>query len=105
MEFSLDISPWLPYVSVFLPVAIGLFYKSGASKAVKTAIMLVVTALVTLLNQITDSSGILTGEAFQAWLFTTITTIATYYGVWKPLGLGNPAPNKFGVGQPSADTQ
>lgn len=97
MEFTLDVSEWLPYVSVALPVVIGFFVKSSLSERAKAAVMLVATALVTLVNQVTESAGILTGESFQIWLFATITTIATYYGVWKPIGLGNVKP-AVGIG-------
>ena len=97
MDWTVDISGWLPLVSVALPVAIGLIVKASLSERAKAVVMLVATAVVALVNQITESAGVLSGEAFQAWGFALVVTIATYYGVWKPLGLGNIAP-ETGIG-------
>lgn len=100
MEWTLDVSGWLPYVSAILPVVIGGLYKASLSERAKAVIMLIATAVVALVNQLTESEGILTGGAFQAWGFALITTVATYYGVWKPLGLGNIKPD-VGIGPAS----
>lgn len=99
MDWTVDISGWLPYVSLLLPVGIGLIMKASLSERAKAVTMLVVTAVVALINQITESAGILTGEGLQAWGFALVITIASYYGIWKPLGLGNVAP-EVGIGPP-----
>jgi hypothetical protein len=92
-----DIQTWLPFVAAALPLVIGFLYKSSLSQAGKAAVMLVITAIAALANQVDANAGILTVEALYTWLGTTIVTIATYYGVWKPLGAGNVAP-QAGIG-------
>lgn len=97
MNWTVDISGWLPYISVVLPIVIGIIVKASLSERAKAVIMLVATAVVALVNQVTESAGVLSGEGFQAWGFALVITISTYYGVWKPLGLGNVFP-EAGIG-------
>lgn len=88
---------WLPIIVAFLPLVIGLLVKSSASQEVKSVVMIVVTGLATLGSQVEAGGGILSKETAVAWLFSIIVAIATFYGVWKPVGLGNVAPDK-GIG-------
>lgn len=92
-----NIQTWLPFVAAALPLVVGFLYKSTLSQAGKTAVMLVITAIAALANQVDANAGILTVEALYTWLGATVVTIATYYGVWKPLGVGNVAP-ETGIG-------
>lgn len=95
-----NIQSWLPIVAAVLPLVIGFLVKSDLSEAGKTAVMLVITAIAALANQVDANAGILTVQMLTAWVGTSVVTIATYYGVWKPLGAGNVAP-KFGIGTPT----
>lgn len=95
------ISGWLPIVAFFLPLAIGLLTKSSLSERGKAVVMLVFTGIAALIAQVEASNGILTDEMAITWLGTMVTTIASYYGVWKPLGAGNPLPDK-GIGPSEA---
>jgi len=88
---------WLPIIIAFVPLLIGLLVKSTASQQVKSVVMIVVTGLVTLGSQVEASGGILTKDTAVAWVFSIIVAISTFYGVWKPIGLGNIAPDK-GIG-------
>jgi len=96
-EFLTLAEGWLPIIVAFLPLVIGLITKSTAGESVKATIMIVVTGLSTLGAQVADGGGILTKEMLTAWLFSIVVAIASYYGVWRPLGLGNVAPDK-GIG-------
>ena len=90
-------SGWLPIIVAFIPLLVGLLVKSTASQSVKSVTMIVVTGIATLGSQVADSGGILTKETAVAWLFSIIVAVSTYYGAWKPLGLGNLAEDK-GIG-------
>ena len=104
---SLDqIADWLPVVAFFLPLVIGLVSKATLPEQAKAAIMLVVTVVAALAAQVAEAGGILEPETFKAWLLSMVVTIASYYGVWKPLGVGNIAPT-VGIGpadSPVAET-
>jgi len=92
-----QVSVWLPFLAFFLPLVIGLVTKSTLSEKGKTVVMLVLTGVAALLSQVDANAGLLT-----TWVGTVVVTIASYYGVWKPIGAGNVAP-KVGIG-PSDDT-
>lgn len=93
-EFLTLAGGWLPIIVAFLPLVIGLVTKAVADQSVKATIMIVVTGLSTLGAQVADGGGILTKEMLTAWLFSIVVAVASYYGAWKPLGLGNIAPDK-----------
>jgi|JI9StandDraft_1071089.scaffolds.fasta_scaffold16243_4 hypothetical protein len=97
-----QVSVWLPFLAFFLPLVIGLVTKSTLSEKGKTVVMLVLTGVAALLSQVDANAGLLTVEMLTTWVGTVVVTIASYYGVWKPIGAGNVAP-KVGIG-PSDDT-
>lgn len=88
---------WLGAVVPFLPIVVGLLVKSKASQKVKATIMIVVNGLASLAYQIDSGGGILTQAMFSTWIMSIVVSIAMYYGVWKPLGVGNLQSDK-GVG-------
>lgn len=92
-----NVATWLPVVAFFLPLAVGLVSKSTLSERGKAVVMLVFTGVAALISQVEGNAGVLTVEMGVTWIGTMITTIASYYGVWKPLGAGNIAPS-VGVG-------
>lgn len=92
-----NVATWLPVVAFFLPLAVGLVSKSALSKKGKAVVMIVFTGIASLISTVDANAGVLTTEMAVTWIGTIITTIASYYGVWKPLGAGNPAP-EFGIG-------
>lgn len=94
-------SDQLIYISALLPLAIGLAVKRAHSTAFKAIVMLVATAAVALVKAVTDKGGIIDAVLFRDWARATVFTVATYYGVWNPLGLGNLAPT---VGLPGPVT-
>ena len=98
MQDTLDVvAGWLPAVAFFLPLLVGLVTKSSLGQGGKAVIMLVLTGVAALVSQVDANAGILTVEMFTVWVGTIITTVASYYGVWKPLGAGNIAPT-VGIG-------
>lgn len=99
-ELVSNVQTWLPIVAAVLPLVIGFLYKSSLSQAGKAAVMLVITAIATLANQVDANAGLLTVEMLSTWVGVTVVTISSYYGVWKPLGVGNVAPD-LGVGPTS----
>ena len=96
-EVVSTIQGWLPIVGFVLPLVIGLITKASLSKGAKAVVMLVLTGVASLINQVDANAGILTVEMLNTWLGTMLVTVASYYGVWKPLGAGNIAPEK-GIG-------
>lgn len=92
-----NIQSWLPVISFFLPLVIGLFLKVDAPDRLKAVVMLLFTAVAALANQVDANAGILTREMLEAWGSSTLITVMSYLGVWKPLGVGNVKP-EFGVG-------
>ena len=94
------VATWLPLVAFFLPLVIGLISKSTLSSLGKAVVMLVLTGVAALASQVDTNAGILTLEMATTWIGTMIVTVASYYGVWNPLGAGNVAP-EIGIGPSS----
>lgn len=101
VEVIAVVQPWLPIVAFLLPLVVGLVTKSTLSTQIKTVLMLVLTGVATLISQADANAGLLTVEMVTTWIGTMVVTIASYYGVWKPIGAGNIAP-EVGIG-PVAD--
>lgn len=91
------VASWLPLVAFFLPLIVGLVSKSTLSSSGKAVVMLVLTGVAALASQVDTNSGVLTLEMATTWIGTMIVTVASYYGVWNPLGAGNIAPER-GIG-------
>lgn len=95
-----SIASWLndnlQTVAFFLPLLVGLLTKSSLSQQVKAVVMLVITAVTTLVAA--QAAGGLDGPALQEWGKSVIVTIAAYYGVWKPLGAGSIGGDQVGFG-------
>lgn len=100
-DFLANVTGWLPLIAFVIPIITGLIYRSTIADKFKTVILLVVTSVATFVNEIIAGSVVLDETTFYAWLATLVIAVASYYGVWKPIGLGNIAPDK-GIG-PSED--
>lgn len=92
-----SVATWLPLVAFFLPLVVGLVSKSSLSSSGKTVVMLVLTGVAALVSQVDMNAGVFTVEMLTTWIGTMIVTVASYYGVWNPIGAGNIAPEK-GIG-------
>lgn len=89
MEDFLSAGSWMPVLALFLPLVTGLIVKSSASDRFKVLANIVVTALYSLTEAIVDGGGVLHVATAQTWAYALVISIASYYGVWKPAGLGN----------------
>lgn len=86
----------LDLIAFLLPLFIGFITKAALPERAKATIMLVVTAIASLIAS-TQTGAVLDGDTLQLWGKSVVITVASYYGVWKPVGLGNIAPAK-GIG-------
>jgi hypothetical protein len=88
-------------VGVFVPLAVGLLTKLHAPAGVKVAVNLVLTAVVTLIvNAYVVDTGVavISDEMLSQWIITTVISIATYYGVYKPLAVPGKLAPTIGLG-------
>jgi len=82
-------------LAVFLPIAVGLVttrVTSGAKKAWLLAGLSLVTSLFTQLGAaLASHSAFDIGLALLAVIPAFAISVATYYGLWKPTGIGQAA--------------
>lgn len=82
-------------LAVFLPIAVGLVttrVTSGAKKAWLLAGLSLVTSLFTQLGAALASHSVFDiGLALLAVIPAFAISVATYYGLWKPTGIGQAA--------------
>lgn len=82
-------------LTVVMPIAVGLVTTrttSGAIKAWLLAAFTLVTSMLTeLANALTTSSPYDIGIALLAAIPAFAISVATYYGLWKPTGVGEKA--------------
>lgn len=97
MEDFLGLGAYFPTILFFLPLVVGLIVKKSASDAVKVITNMVAVGLVTLGDQVATNGGILEQAAAYKFVGGLVTSIAVYYGVWKPVGAGNINPD-HGIG-------
>lgn len=91
-------------VSLFIPVLVGLLTKSSLSSGLKGLGMLVLNAVNALVVSavVADGTAVVSKETFVAFALSLAISVASYTGVYKPLGLtssegGKLAPDK-GIG-------
>ena len=74
-------------LTLVLPVVVGLITKAGASAAVKNTVLVVTTAVATLINTnlTADGVAVISWETFAYWGIATLGTIAAYLGFYKPV--------------------
>lgn len=94
---------WLTLASVLIPLAVGISVKSSLASKHKAIVMLSATAAAALIQQIVSNNGILTSDTFTLWVQATVLTVTAYYGVYKPVGVGNLLPNA-GIGAVDPET-
>lgn len=86
-----------PYVVAIIigtitPLLTGLITKLGASDGVKAIVSFVLIAIATVLNQIVHDNGTFVWrDTIILFATTLVMHIATFYGIWSPMGHG-PAP-------------
>lgn len=84
-----------------LPVLTGVVTKEVASARVKAIVLMVLTAVATLIIAAVQNDGLFTDESLLQFVTGLVVGIATYLGVWKPIGVTEAVNTKtasFGVG-------
>lgn len=89
MEDFLGLGAYFPIILFFVPLVVGLVVQKSASDQVKVITNMVAVALVVLGDQVASAGGVLDKDAAIKFVAGLVTSIATYYGVWKPVGAGN----------------
>lgn len=87
-------------ITLALPFLVALVTKWNASDRLKAALLLVLTAVNTLVGQaiVDNGSAVISKQTFLNWMLATAVAVASYLGFWKPVVHVNSkaAPN-FGV--------
>lgn len=87
-------------LTLVAPVVVALVTKSHASARLKSAVLLVLTAAVTLLEgaRTANGSAVLSTAMATQWAMNTAVSLASYLGLWKPvLGINDVAAPKVGI--------
>lgn len=87
----------LVIISFLLPLLIGLVVKARLPESVKALVMIAVNGIVVAVAMAESNAGVFSSEMLTEWVQGMVITVASYYGVWKPVGAGNIAPDK-GIG-------
>jgi hypothetical protein len=82
-------------LSMVIPLVVGLLTKISTSSGVKAVLMLVLNAVQTLIVQATmaDGTAIIDQSTFIAWALALVVSVATYFGVYKPLNITSSTPD------------
>jgi hypothetical protein len=74
-------------VTLALPLLVALVTKAVASDRLRAVILLVLTAVNTLIGEaiVDDGSAIISKDTFLKWVMATLIAVATYLGFWKPI--------------------
>lgn len=108
MNLAITVSPeWAQTIrlllAVVIPLAVGLLTKSSASSGLKASLNVVLSALVTAVTTILDDASAHLSTVISQFIVTSVSSVATYYGVWKPTGVAGTIAAKtpgFGIGSP-----
>lgn len=85
-------------IAFLLPIVIGLVVKASLPSGAKSVVMIVLTGVTALLSEAgATESGLITSDMFRTWVETMVISIASYYGIYRNIGLGNLAPES-GIG-------
>ena len=84
---TLDLAVWSALGGTVVPILVGLVTKLNASSAVKGVVNLVLSTIAGLIATAIAGDGVLTQAAVVAAFLALMTSVATYYGVLKPVGV------------------
>lgn len=86
---TFDTTTWSTLQSVIVPIVVGLLVKAAASDRLKVLANIAVNAVGALLGSfvVLDGVATLSKPTLTMWVFGTIGSIATHYGIWKPLNV------------------
>lgn len=91
---TFDVTTWGLLQSLVVPLVVGLVLKATASSRLKVLAQLVINAAGALIGSAVILDGVATFSkpTLTLWAITTVGTIATHYGVWKPIGVTGAEP-------------
>jgi hypothetical protein len=74
-------------ISLLLPFLVALVTKAVASDRLRAVVLLVLTAVNTLVGEaiVDDGSAIISKDTFLKWALQTAIAVVAYLGFWKPV--------------------
>lgn len=72
---------------VLIPIVVNIVTKEVASGAVKSVLLLVLSAVAGLATVAISGGGVVTDAALANAVVTFVIAVASYYGFWKPTGV------------------
>lgn len=75
--------------TLIIPIIHGIIGKSTASDKSKALLTVILTGIAGLISAVIADEGAFTENLLLTWGATFVTTIATYYGLYKPFNLAN----------------
>lgn len=97
---TITLEPWVVAIIIgtITPLITGLITKLSASSGLKALVNLVLVAVGTVLNLIVTNGGVfVVRDALVLFACTFVANVASYAGVWAPVGAKNILPDK-GIG-------
>lgn len=78
-------------ISILIPLAVGLVSKASLASGVKAVLLLVFNALNAFIVTaiVADGSAYVTKQSFMNFVLGVVVSVATYFGVYKPVGLSS----------------
>lgn len=88
---SIQLEAWVVALiaGTVIPIIVGLITKLGAHPGTKALVAITLTAIVAILNAVVVAEGTFVVRDIIVLFVTTFAWhVATYYGIWKPIGSG-----------------
>jgi hypothetical protein len=74
-------------IGVFIPILVGLVTKVTTSPALKSILLLALSAVSGFLTEFVNSANFIWQQALLTTVVTFVIGVATYYGLWTPTGV------------------
>lgn len=74
-------------IGVFIPIVVGLVTKRTTNPAVKSILLLGLSAVSGFLTEFVNSANFVWQQALLTSVVTFVIGVATYYGLWTPTGV------------------
>lgn len=87
-------------IGVFIPILVGLVTKRVTSPAVKSLLLLALSAVSGFLTEYVNSANFVWQQALLTTVVTFVIGVATYYGLWRPTGVAGAAQDALGGSSP-----
>lgn len=103
-KIILDLATWAFIGGTLVPIVVGVLTKIHLHPGVKAVINLILATVVGLIGTAQVTDGVLSKEAIFTAGIALVTSMATHFGVWKPMeitgssGIVQQATANFGLG-------